>query len=160
MIGERIKKARLNKNITQERLAAMLYITPQAVSKWELGTAVPDTCTLVPLADILGVSVDYLLREPAEKDKLVFNTLLETSIDDTPKGKIVAHGKIKNISPYTFESVEYKARFLSRDGDIVDVKNSSIGTLAPMEAKVISVFTPDMDNVDRIEIEITEVTVL
>ena len=53
---------RKEKGLTQSELAEKLGITNKAVSKWETGEAMPDTAQLLPLAEILGVSVDELLR--------------------------------------------------------------------------------------------------
>ena len=47
--------------LSQSKLADMLYISGQAVSKWENASSLPDIELLLPLAQILGVSVDYLL---------------------------------------------------------------------------------------------------
>lgn len=60
-IGDKIKSLRKAQDITQEKLAAYLNISYQAVSKWENGTALPDI-TLVPqIANFFGVSADELL---------------------------------------------------------------------------------------------------
>ena len=60
-IGDKIKALRKAQDITQEKLAAYLNISYQAVSKWENGTALPDI-TLVPqIANFFGVSADELL---------------------------------------------------------------------------------------------------
>lgn len=60
-IGLKIKSLRKEHGITQERLAEYLNISPQAVSKWENGTALPDI-TLVPaLVSIFEISADVLL---------------------------------------------------------------------------------------------------
>jgi transcriptional regulator with XRE-family HTH domain len=45
-----------------EDLADALSVSHQAVSKWERGESLPDVATLVPLATVLGISVDELLR--------------------------------------------------------------------------------------------------
>ena len=47
--------------LSQSKLADMLYISGQAVSKWENASSLPDIELLLPLAQILGVSADYLL---------------------------------------------------------------------------------------------------
>ena len=60
-LGSNIKSYRKNKGITQEELASLLNVTPQAVSKWESGASLPDVSMLVPLAQIFGVSTDVLL---------------------------------------------------------------------------------------------------
>ena len=60
-IDNNIKTFRKNKGFTQEELADLLNVTPQAVSKWESGSGLPDTSMLIPLAQVLGVSTDALL---------------------------------------------------------------------------------------------------
>lgn len=60
--SEFLYELRKEKNLTQSELAEKLGITNKAVSKWETGEAMPDTAQLLPLAEILGVSVDELLR--------------------------------------------------------------------------------------------------
>lgn len=61
--GERIARARKNRNLTQEKLAEQLEISPQAVSSWERDEYLPDTKNLIVLADVLDVTLDSLLRE-------------------------------------------------------------------------------------------------
>ena len=60
-IGNNIKSFRKNKGFTQEELADLLSVTPQAVSKWESENSLPDVSMLIPLAQVLGVSTDALL---------------------------------------------------------------------------------------------------
>lgn len=59
--GWRIASLRKEKGYTQEKISSMLNVTPQAVSKWEQGNALPDTMLLPLLAKLLNVSIDYLL---------------------------------------------------------------------------------------------------
>ena len=60
-IGERINRARKDRGLTQEKLAEMMGVSSQAVSKWENDQSYPDITTLPKLADILGLSVDEIL---------------------------------------------------------------------------------------------------
>ena len=60
-LPENIKKYRKKSGLKQFELAEKLYVTPQAVSKWEQSISVPDTETVCRLANILGVSVDMLV---------------------------------------------------------------------------------------------------
>lgn len=62
-IGDKIKKLRRKRKVTQEQLAKQLGVTPQAVSKWEKGLAYPEINLLVPIADYFSVTVDFLLRD-------------------------------------------------------------------------------------------------
>jgi uncharacterized protein YjbI with pentapeptide repeats len=59
MIGNKIAKARKDKNMSQAQLAQLLFISPQAVGKWERGEAIPDIVTINKLAEILGVDLNY-----------------------------------------------------------------------------------------------------
>lgn len=61
--GGRLKQYRKAKNMTQQDLADRLGVSNKSVSRWESGSY-PDVATLVPLAKVLGVTVDDLLGEP------------------------------------------------------------------------------------------------
>lgn len=60
-IGEKLKKLRRARDLTQEEMAAHLGISFQAVSKWERGDGYPDITILPVLASYFGVTVDELL---------------------------------------------------------------------------------------------------
>ena len=69
-IGQRIKELRKKNDLTQEKLADLLGVTYQSVSKWECGTTMPDLAMIVPLARVLHVSTDELLgMKPVEQDE-------------------------------------------------------------------------------------------
>jgi uncharacterized protein YjbI with pentapeptide repeats len=59
MIGSKIAEARKKINISQAQLAQRLFISPQAVGKWERGESIPDIITFNRLAKILGVDLNY-----------------------------------------------------------------------------------------------------
>lgn len=63
-----IKLASLRKQngLTQLELAEKLNVSRQAISRWEVGTAVPSTDNLRVLSNLYGVSVDYLLNDNAD----------------------------------------------------------------------------------------------
>lgn len=60
-IGGNIRRLRMERELTQEKLAARVGITPQAVSKWEREEGLPDISLLPALAAALGCSSDELL---------------------------------------------------------------------------------------------------
>lgn len=70
-LNERIKQLRKDKGLTQTQLADMLGVTDKAVSKWEVGEANPDISLLAKIAEIFGVSVDYLLTGVAREKEVV-----------------------------------------------------------------------------------------
>ena len=59
--GERLKKYRQEKRLTQQDLADLLGVSNKTVSRWESDGGYPDVSVLVPLARALGVTVDDLL---------------------------------------------------------------------------------------------------
>ncbi|MDP9960735.1 pentapeptide repeat-containing protein [Chryseobacterium lathyri] len=59
IIGNRIAAARKKMNMSQAQLAQRLFISPQAVGKWERGESMPDIITLNRLAEILTVDLNY-----------------------------------------------------------------------------------------------------
>ena len=56
--------------MTQEQLAELLSISPQAVSRWETDVAMPDISLLPPLANLFRVTTDHLLgMDTQERDQ-------------------------------------------------------------------------------------------
>ena len=61
-MGETIASLRKEKGMTQSELAEKMNVTDKAVSKWERNLSCPDINTISKLANILGVSVEELLK--------------------------------------------------------------------------------------------------
>lgn len=59
--GTFVAQLRKEKGYTQKELAERLFISDKAVSKWETAVTIPDTALLIPLAELLDVSVTELL---------------------------------------------------------------------------------------------------
>lgn len=73
--GAFVAQLRKEKGYTQKELAQRLFVSDKAVSKWETGSSIPDTALLLPLSELLGVTVTELLLcrrqmpdEPMEQD--------------------------------------------------------------------------------------------
>ena len=66
-LSEKLQNLRRAAGLSQEQLAERLGVTRQAVSKWETGEGKPDIDNLLPLAKLLGTTVDYLLDDGAEE---------------------------------------------------------------------------------------------
>lgn len=60
-IGEKIKELRIKHDLTQEKLADYLFVSYQAVSKWECGLSNSDLTLIAPLTKLLNVTSDELL---------------------------------------------------------------------------------------------------
>ncbi len=71
VIAGNIAELRKKHGLTQQDLACKLNYTDKAISKWERGESVPDIMVLKQIADMFGVSVDYLLcAEHEEPDPI------------------------------------------------------------------------------------------
>ena len=65
-LGERIKECRLNVKMSQEKVAELVGVSRQAVTKWESNQSAPNTENLFKLAEIFGTTVDLLLKTEDE----------------------------------------------------------------------------------------------
>ena len=76
-LGANIKLFRKNKGYTQDELAGMLGVTPQAVSRWESEAGLPDVSMIVPIAQSLGITTDALLgyRQRSGDDRITEKVL-------------------------------------------------------------------------------------
>ena len=72
--GEKLKAARKESGLSQEQLAEKMSVSRSAVAKWESDNGMPDVNNLKVMAQLLDVSVDYLL---SEDEKLSFNETKE-----------------------------------------------------------------------------------
>jgi uncharacterized protein YjbI with pentapeptide repeats len=79
MIGNKIAEARKKMNVSQAQLAKRLFISSQAVGKWERGESMPDILTLNRLGEILGVDLNYF-SDGVER------TATETTVIEQPAG--------------------------------------------------------------------------
>lgn len=70
MLGEKIKNLRTKNSLTQKDLAEKLYVTAQAVSRWENNEVEPSIATLTEMAKIFNVSVSELLEEEQKQENV------------------------------------------------------------------------------------------
>ena len=75
IIAKNIAELRKNNGLTQAEFAEKLNYSDKAISKWERGESVPDIATMKIIADMFGVSVDYLLEEDHTKSDALIETL-------------------------------------------------------------------------------------
>lgn len=86
--AEKLVQLRKREGYTQEELADRLEVSRQAISRWEMGTAVPDSSNLLQISKLFKVSADYLLNDDYESD------------DDLPKVKEVKNDNVNQIMMY------------------------------------------------------------
>ena len=66
-LEEKLISLRKEKGLSQMKLAEMMNVSRQAISRWEVGAAVPSTDNLKFLGNLYGVSLEYLLHDDAPK---------------------------------------------------------------------------------------------
>lgn len=74
--GENLKRLRVTKGFTQEKVAELLDISKQSVSRWENNTTYPDISFLPTLASFYCVTVDSLLGVDYETNKKILEEYL------------------------------------------------------------------------------------
>ncbi|MCL2518342.1 MAG: helix-turn-helix domain-containing protein [Oscillospiraceae bacterium] len=79
--SEKFKQHRKAKDLTQEQLAEIFHVSPQAISRWEIGATCPDIELLPSIASYFGITVDELLGVDKIKDKERIEAI-EKEIDD------------------------------------------------------------------------------
>ena len=80
--GQKIAMERKELNLTQEGLADRLGVSRQAVSRWEVDAAFPETEKLLALSKLFGCSIDYLLNNDIDKEVKVPSS--STASDNPP----------------------------------------------------------------------------
>ena len=85
-LSEQIKKYRKENNLTQEQFASKLFVSKQAVSKWETNRSYPDINLLPQIAEMLNISIDELIgKKDTENSTNNQEKIIEKKI---PKKKI------------------------------------------------------------------------
>lgn len=80
--GEKVKQIREERGMTQQTLAEKLYVTRQAVSRWERGARYPELLTAKKIARILDVSLDELLSGEELKENIEKEPILMRPIEN------------------------------------------------------------------------------
>ncbi len=95
--GENIRKAREEMGITQQTLADKLYVTRQAVSRWENGSRYPDLLTSKSLAKALDTSLDELLMDDDMRTYPEVNPVLEYPLHKRVQTALFAAAFVTNL---------------------------------------------------------------
>ncbi|MDD4453211.1 MAG: pentapeptide repeat-containing protein [Proteiniphilum sp.] len=118
-IGNKIAEARKKMGISQTELAQQLFISPQAVGKWERGESMPDITTFDRLAAILGVDLNY------------FSESFQSSVTGTSTSEPLE-------SQYVELSTEQQKKNLSWDLSKLNLVNTDFSGLKNLHEKFSS----------------------
>ena len=80
-LGERIYRLRTEKKLSQNDLAELLNVSRQSISKWENNNAMPDLEKAVKLSEILGVTLDELVKGRDGREKTAVDNTMITEED-------------------------------------------------------------------------------
>ncbi len=112
-LGERIKACRQSAGMSQEKVAELVGVSRQAVTKWEVNRSAPNTENLFKLAEIFGITVDMLLasedenkQSPAEQIYYLYK------MEEEKKNAIKKQKLRRNILIALFIAVIYMAIYL------------------------------------------------
>ena len=113
-IGCFLKELRKEKEITQEELAQMLYVSARTVSRWETGTNMPDISLLVDIAEFFDVSIPEIIngeRKSEIMEEEVKETVLKLTdyaegINQKIKGRLLVLTVIALIGMIAFVIIE------------------------------------------------------
>lgn len=117
MLSKKIKELRLKNNLTQKDLADKLFVTPQAVSRWENGDAEPSATTIDAMAKIFNVSVDELFGRAAPKPEVIVKT--ETVYKEPPV--VLGVCEVCNKPIYSSDNLVRKTHSRGRLGSVTSV---------------------------------------
>ena len=95
--GQKLKKLRTEKNLTQKDLADQLHVTFQTVSKWESDINEPDFSTLKEIAKLLDCSIEYLFSEdeqPVEEPKQEVVEVTPAPVEQVTKTIIIHQNEL------------------------------------------------------------------
>ena len=66
---DKLFQLRKKSGMTQAEMAESLNVSRQAISKWEMGTAVPDVNNILSISKMFNVSIDYLVNDELEAEE-------------------------------------------------------------------------------------------
>ena len=100
-MGDRVKEARKNQNLTQEQLAECLDVSVEFVGQIERGLKMPSMQVFIRLIEVLNVSADYLLRDSVSTGQLFGDNAIGRKIDRLkPKQRIALEALIDTSIQY------------------------------------------------------------
>ena len=161
--AEKLKDLRKQKGISQEQLAEKIYVSRQAITKWESGNGLPDIENLIAISSLFNESLDSLLSEEKslitkneflyesrteydldspKKIDLRFGTAHEVIIEKTKDEKIQVIAAANKL-PYLAQQVKVKIVENKKRMDVVVKHSTDLSDIAAMDNLFILVRIPE-----------------
>lgn len=161
-IGEVIKAKRQQRNITQAELAARLNVTPQAVSRWEMGVSYPDITMLPLLSNALWVTADELLGlrspgiSPEDLSTLLNQSQADSIFDYIPLVKVEQSKRILVADDSDFMRMMLNDIFTHDGHTVLQAKNGreciDVLIKETVDVCVLDINMPVMDGMEALKI--------
>jgi len=139
IVGEKIAKARKEVKMSQAQLSELLFVSPQAVGKWERGESVPDIITCNRLAGILGVDLNYFSEnfqsfsheetssKPSEEKNILYTENKKPKWDMSSGNWMDADfSGLKNLNEKFGSSNMQRCKFIDSDLSSLTLKNNNV----------------------------------
>lgn len=156
-IGEQIQNLRIQKGLTQERLAEMLDVSRQAVSKWETGMTVPDIEILLKLSEIYGISINDILKADLTKINFQKNIVFPNE-EKSPKNIfVIGCGRWGTFIAWYLDKIGHHVSLFGRESsaNMQQLLNSrSNDYLALGDTLQLTTTYDNMENADYIVISV------
>lgn len=114
-LEEQIRNCRKQAGISQEKMAELIGVSRQAVTKWENGTGTPDIANLVAIAELFQISLDELLlngKSGKEQSEYLYESITEYDIDGV-KGYDIKLGSAHTVILNSYVGEKIKVSLLS-----------------------------------------------
>lgn len=156
-LGQNIATYRKMKNITQEALAEICGVSPQAVSKWENDASCPDISLLKTLARTFGISIDELMDDgegPTTKladNTNISNKILRIRVNSSEGDKVSINLPFALIELFLTNESIMAGMSLGGNGDLlkkIDFKQIYQLVSMGVVGKLVEVSTEDGDTVE------------
>lgn len=161
--AEKLKELRKQKGISQEQLAEKIYVSRQAITKWESGNGIPDIENLLSISALFNESLDSLLSEEKSlisKHEFLYESRTEYDLDSPKKIDLkigIAHEVIiektkdekiqliaaSNKLSYLSQQVKVKIVEDKRRMDVVVRRSADLSDIAAEENLFILVRIPE-----------------
>ena len=161
--AEKLKELRKQKGISQEQLAEKIYVSRQAITKWESGNGLPDIENLIAISSLFNESLDSLLSEEkslVSKHEFLYESRTEYDLDSPKKIDLrvgTAHEVIiektkdekiqviaaANKLPYLAQQVKVKIVENKKRMDVIVKHSTDLSDIAAMENLFILVRIPE-----------------
>ena len=125
-LGQKIKEIRKKFGLSQEKLAEIMNVSRQAITKWENDVGIPDVTNLQELSKVFGITVDYLLNDANELPLMIMKKELDKN---KYKSKLSSYNEILKeyyAEPWEIYNLNRSKKFKLTDFIIDTVVNPVI----------------------------------